>query len=126
MITMRLKDNYYQIAAIHMGNGQGTFHLLLNPDCDVYQGHFPGNPVCPGVFHIGMLKDCVRTLTGRKVFVSSIRQCRLTSVATPAACPELKLTVSLQPAAGGYDVVASLEDEERTYMEYRGRMSVEL
>ena len=90
------------------------------------QGHFPGNPVCPGVFHIGMLKDCVRTLTGRKVFVSSIRQCRLTSVATPAACPELKLTVSLQPADGGYDVAASLEDEERTYMEYRGRMSVEL
>ena len=124
---MRLKDNYYQIAAIHMGNGQGTFHLLLNPDCDVYQGHFPGNPVCPGVFHIGMLKDCVRILTGRKVFVSSIKQCRLTSVATPAACPELKLTVSLQPTeGGGYDVAASLEDEERTYMEYRGRMSVEL
>lgn len=124
---MRLKDNYYQLAAVHMGNGHGMFHLLLNPDCDVYQGHFPDNPVCPGVFHIGMLKDCVRILTGRKVFVSSIKQCRLTSVATPAACPELKLTVGLQPTEdGGYDVAALLKDEARTYMEYRGRMNVEL
>ena len=124
---MRLKDNYYQLAAVYMGNGHGTFHLLLNPDCDVYQGHFPDNPVCPGVFLIGMLKDCVRILTGRKVFVSSIKQCRLTSVATPAACPELKLTVSLQPTeGGGYDVAALLKDEARTYMEYRGRMNVEL
>ena len=83
------------------------------PGCDVYRGHFPGNPVCPGVCHIEMLRECVMKLVGVKVFISSVKQCRLTAVSDPLSCSELKLTVSLEKTDEGYAVSALLEDEEK-------------
>lgn len=123
---MKLEGNYFQIDALHMGAAHGVFYLRLLPGCDVYRGHFPGNPVCPGVCHIEMLRECVMKLVGVKVFISSVKQCRLTAVSDPLSCSELKLTVSLEKTDERYAVSALLEDEEKTYMEYRGSMAVDL
>ena len=55
---------------------------------------------------------------------SHIRQCRLTAVAVPSACSELAVSIQLQPAEEGYRIAATVADTERTYMEYKGEMSV--
>ena len=49
---MLLENKYYQIMEVKANQTEGKFHLHLLPDCDVYQGHFPGHPICPGVCHI--------------------------------------------------------------------------
>ncbi len=124
---MRLEDKYYQIEDCRSDDGHTVFAIRLLPECDVYVGHFPGNPVCPGVCHIEMLRECVVRLTGKKLFISSIRQCRLTSVASPGTCNRMELTVSLKDMSdGGVAVTATLADADKTYMEYRGDMTVSL
>ena len=51
---MLLENKYYQIKEMKMNQQEGIFRLRLLPDCDIYRGHFPSNPVCPGVCHKGM------------------------------------------------------------------------
>ena len=99
------------------------FHIRLLPGCDVYRGHFPGRPVCPGVCNIEVIKECAVLLSGRKLSISTIRQCRFTAVASPSICPELAVAVSLLPAGVGYVVSARISDKERTYVEYKGNMT---
>lgn len=123
---MRLENNYYRIESCRNVDGNYVFCITLLSECDVYEGHFPGDPVCPGVCHIGMLKECVMRLVGKRLFVSFIRQCRLTSVATPALCPNVELTVGMSEMDGGYNVTARLADVQHTYMEYKGCMTVSL
>ncbi len=121
---MKLENNYYKLISMHSDGTSGVFHLSLRPDCEVYRGHFPGNPVCPGVCNIQMIKECAERLTGQRLHISRIRRCRLTAVATPTACPELTVKIDLQPVENGYAVIATVGDARRTYMDYKGEMTV--
>lgn len=102
----------------------GTFRIVLRQECGIYAGHFPGHPVCPGVCHIQIVKECAERLAGKKLHIGYIRQCRLTSVATPTICPELEIRIHLMSAEAGYSIVATIADAERTYMKYKGEMTV--
>lgn len=123
---MRLHHHYYELMAMHTGGKSGCFYITLRPDCEVYRGHFPGNPVCPGVFHIQTVKELTEWLAGCRMRIRSIRQCRLTAVASPSICPELRVDISLSPAEDGFSVLANISDVERTYMEFKGEMEKEL
>lgn len=120
---MLLENKYYEITDMRTTSLEGTFHIRLLSGCDVYHGHFPGHPVCPGVCNIEMIKECAMLLAGRKLFISTIRQCRLTAVASPSICPEVDVRVSLRPAEEGFVVSAGISDKEKTYMEYKGNMT---
>jgi len=122
--TMKLENNYYELIRMHCSGTDGVFHLALRPDCEIYRGHFPGTPVCPGVCNIQMIKECVERLTGCRLHIGSIRRCRLTAVATPMACPELSVKINLQPTENGFAVTATVSDARRTYMDYKGEMTV--
>lgn len=121
---MLLQNTYYEITDAGTDSREGVFRIRLLPGCEVYRGHFPGHPVCPGVCNIEMIKECAMLLTGRKLFISTIRQCRLTAVASPSICPEVDVTVGIRPVEEGFVVSARISDKEKTYMEYKGNMKV--
>ena len=123
---MLLENKYYQLMRVEDSASPltKTYHLALNPDCDVYRGHFPGNPVCPGVCNIETIKECAMMLTGKKLLISTIKQCRLTAIATPAVCPKISVEVMATEKEQGYTVIATIADAQQTYMEYKGDMMI--
>lgn len=121
---MLLENKYYKITAKSDKGSSTVFHIALLPDCAVYRGHFPGNPVCPGVCNIETIKECVMTLTGRQLSISTIKLCRLTAVASPITCPELDITINISSIDKGFNVMAKITDTEKTYMEYIGDMVI--
>jgi 3-hydroxyacyl-[acyl-carrier-protein] dehydratase len=122
---MILKNSYYKPICVEQAEGnEQIFRIALLPDCEIYNGHFPGRPVCPGVYNIQTIKECVEQYTGRTLRMGGIRQCRLTAVITPQECSELEVHLVVTPTEGGYRVVARICDEAQTYLEYKGEMSV--
>ena len=121
---MKLESNYYKLISMHSNGMNGVFYIALQPDCEVYRGHFPDNPVCPGVCNIQTIKECAERLTGKRLHIAGIRRCRLTALVTPATCPELEVKINLLPTETGYDITATISDTKRTYMHYKGEMSV--
>lgn len=130
---MRLENYYYRIlgAPLPSGADTATFRIALQPDSAIYRGHFPGHPVCPGVCHIQMARECAERLVGHGLRLVSIARCQFKTMATPAACAEMDLTVGLQPTATGYAVTARLIDPSagtaplNIYMELRGEVEKE-
>lgn len=100
-----------------------VFQVSLNADCKVYEGHFPGKPVCPGVCNIATVKACAAMLLHRELAITTIKQCRLTALATPGGCPTLTVSVEVKPIDDGYEVVATMSDTVQTYLMFRGTMS---
>ena len=123
---MLLENKYYTLIRVDDSDSPltKTYHLALIPDCDVYRGHFPGNPVCPGVCNIETIKECAMMLTGKKLLISTIKQCRLTAIATPAVCPEISVEVTATETPQGYTILATIADAQQTYMEYKGDMMI--
>ncbi|MBO4370100.1 MAG: hydroxymyristoyl-ACP dehydratase [Paludibacteraceae bacterium] len=101
-----------------------VFELQLNPDCEVYQGHFPEKAVAPGVCNIGMIRSCAEEMAGRKLFLNAISQCKFTALVTPGECPRLSLRAQLTPIEPGqsWKLRATLYHEDKTYLELKAEV----
>ena len=125
-----MENNYYRVLsesvqASPSGEVTGAFRVALLPDCDVYRGHFPGRPVCPGVCQVEMARQCAGRLAGQSLLIRRVASCRFLTVATPDACPCLDMDISLQPVGEGvWTVRARLYDDSHTYMELKGELGV--
>ncbi len=121
---MLLNEKFYTIAGVDRIDDQhATYHISLLADCDVYRGHFPGKPVCPGVCEIETLKECVMHMTGKNLSITTVKQCRFTAVASPEKSLTADITISLEPIEeGGYKVQATWADAETSYMDFKGEM----
>lgn len=120
---MLLKDKYYKVMKqTRLDANNGVFLLSLLPQADVYRGHFPQKPVCPGVCNIEAIRECAEMLLERDLAITTIKQCRLTAVASPKVCPLVDVTVSVARIEGtdDYNVVAKMADQETSYMELKG------
>lgn len=120
---MLLENKFYRVLSEERGEGlNARFHLAILPECNVYDGHFPGDPVCPGVCNIETIKECAMILTRETLRYSTIKQCRLTALATPIVSPEVDVQIALTESANGYTVQATILDEKQTYMILKGQL----
>jgi 3-hydroxyacyl-[acyl-carrier-protein] dehydratase len=101
-------EDFYDIMSRREEGGETVFHVALRPDCKVYEGHFPGSPVAPGVCNIQMIRECAEAVAGRPLLISKIGQCRMTKLITPGEFPELDVRVTLD----GESLIASIESGE--------------
>lgn len=120
---MLLENKFYRVLSKERKSElSARFHLAILPECDVYDGHFPNEPVCPGVCNIETIKECCMLLCGESLRYSAIKQCRLTALATPQVCPEVDVTINLIPCCNGYMVQATVSDDKQTYMLLKGQL----
>ena len=124
---MLLKDKFFTV--LHeerITANDAVFLCELRADCDVYRGHFPGKPVSPGVCNIEMIRECTEMLIGQDLQIDTIKQCRLTAVASPAICPkvDVKVTVAQVEGTENYNIVASIADASTSYMEMKATLKV--
>ena len=96
-----LVENYYNIEGVTPREGGAVFNISLRPDCAVYEGHFPGTPVCPGVCSVQMVRECAEQAAGRKFRLREIKQCRYLSLMSPQTHPQVIVDLSLEPSDGG-------------------------
>ncbi len=54
IFTIMLENKFYRIINISNDFEFYLFEVELLQDCDVYEGHFPGEPIAPGVCNIRM------------------------------------------------------------------------
>lgn len=74
-----------------------TLHvkIRLNENHDVFKGHFPGNPVTPGVCMIQTIKELAQNHVKCSLFLKSISNVKFTALINPNINPELILELSI-------------------------------
>lgn len=123
-----LRDKYYRLLASDIADGAGTFKISIIDTCDVFNGHFPGHPICPGVFNVQTLKECCADVLSADITFVSIKQCRFLSVIEPKSEPSAPVyTVKVSTTVAGdgvYGIKASIEDDTQTYLSFDGKAQV--
>ncbi|MDR0744197.1 MAG: beta-hydroxyacyl-ACP dehydratase [Tannerella sp.] len=121
MIT--LLNDYFKIDNQTTEGDESLFCITLLPGYKAYTGHFPGNPVSPGVCNIQMIKECAEQLTGKHLFLGYISQCRWSAVITPQATPQLQIRMQLSGAGDVYKVRAMVCDDTTRYIDFKGELT---
>lgn len=84
-----------------MAQDGSSFLLKMKEDHAVYEGHFPGNPITPGVMTLQMIRNCVNLLLNRNLHYNSIKNCRFVAMVRPGN----ELRLNLQTEVAGDSVV---------------------
>ena len=121
---MMLIKDYYTIENVSkQESGIVRFDIGLNADCQVYKGHFPGEPVSPGVCNIQMIKECAEQVAGKSLLLNNLQQCRLTTLVTPLAHPQVEVTIQLEEKGDTYKLKAILGKGEESYLELKAELT---
>lgn len=68
-----------------------SVELRLNADHKIYQAHFPGHPVTPGVCQIQIVGELLADRLGRGVRLTDIKTVKYMAVISPVETPRLEV-----------------------------------
>lgn len=122
---MFLNNTYYHIQSQNLQGGKGLFSITIDPTCDIFLGHFPGNPICPGVCGIEIIRECATLLVGKPLRIASVKSCRFTEVLYPQEERTLTLELSIEPIGSDSSRVkvnAGIAEQDKVCITFRGEM----
>lgn len=98
---MVLKD-FYKILSLE--NSCGSIYdavILINDKHDVFKGHFPDNPIMPGVCMIQIIKELSETITQSNLTIQTLSNAKFMAIINPEVTPELHLELDITTTEDG-------------------------
>ncbi|NDV81071.1 hydroxymyristoyl-ACP dehydratase [Bacteroides sp. 51] len=93
---MLIAQFYTPLSQETTGETAWTVSVELNPHHAVYQGHFPGNPVLPGVCTLQIIKECLEELMDSTLQYAQVNSCKYLSAINPYDTPRLQLNLAVK------------------------------
>lgn len=112
---MKLEHDIYTIRSIEYNNGHCSAVIVLNPDSDIYKGHFPGNPITPGVVMIGIARELIARVIDSPITLTGVPSVKYMSVLTPVTSPEVLYDITFNIADGKVKAKAAVKNETNTF-----------
>jgi 3-hydroxyacyl-[acyl-carrier-protein] dehydratase len=117
-----LKDNFYTIQGF---DSDDIVLLGLNADHEIFSGHFPGQPVVPGVCLMQMVKEVLEERLQLKTRLKQAANLKFISPVDPRATPELQLNLSYgQSEDGLIKASGSIKSGEIVCFKFQGNFVV--
>ena len=109
---MNLKDTYYSLSSHLKENDNDIFEVNMHSDHPVYEGHFPGMPVSPGVCNMQMIKECTSIAIKKELYIDKISMCKLSALMSPIDNPKVYIKIKNNIIEDNkYQITATIEDE---------------
>ena len=100
MTTESILNNFYELKSHESENNIFRAIITLNKDHEIFQGHFPGNPVTPGVCMMQIVKDLAEKFTGSKLFLKTASNVKFMAIINPFETPDLLLELDINEKEG--------------------------
>ena len=122
---MILKDDFYTISSLTAGKEIVEASLELNRAHPIFEGHFPGQPVVPGVCMVQMIKEILETVTGKTLMLKQSDHIKFLSVINPLEAKPVQASVRFSESGNDeLNVIASLSCEERICLKLKGVFAI--
>ena len=92
---MVLKDFYKVLSEENTSDSKYTITILVNEKHEVFKGHFPGNPIMPGVCMIQIIKELTEKITESTLMIQTLSNVKFMALINPEATPELRLELDV-------------------------------
>ncbi|NDV67006.1 hydroxymyristoyl-ACP dehydratase [Bacteroides sp. 224] len=122
---MNLLKDFYQVLSIDSSSpSECVINLELNAKHPVYSGHFPGNPVLPGVCTLQIIKECAEAFWENPLQYTQIGSCKFLSAINPVTHPKLTLMFSLnQQEENNFRLIAEGMAEETPFIKLKATVT---
>lgn len=92
---MLLKD-FYEVKELNaVDAGRYEAYIKLNKTHEIFKGHFPDNPVTPGVCMMQIIKELVEQVLQRKLMMIKSSNVKFMALINPEINADLKLEIDI-------------------------------
>jgi 3-hydroxyacyl-[acyl-carrier-protein] dehydratase len=95
-----LIEGLYTVQNIEQNEQEVNATVKLHAEHDVFKGHFPGNPIMPGVCMIQMIKELTEKTTGKELFLSVANNVKFMAKINPDVNEIINLNLKISEEDG--------------------------
>lgn len=92
---MVLKDFYKVLSKEKTTDSKYSITILVNEEHEIFKGHFPGNPIMPGVCMIQIIKELTEKITESTLMIQTLANVKFMALINPEKNPELRLELDI-------------------------------
>ncbi len=87
-----LINDFYTCHDIETAEGSISCRIIFNDQHSIFKGHFPGQPVVPGVCMMEIVKELLQQQVGKTLVLRSSKNVKFLGFITPSIQPAVKIT----------------------------------
>ncbi|MDH5474130.1 MAG: hydroxymyristoyl-ACP dehydratase [Cyclobacteriaceae bacterium] len=112
-----LKNDLYTVSSLSHEEDKIVAEIEIDSAHDIFKGHFPDQPVLPGVCTIEILKEIISDVKGKTYKLREAHNIKFLSLVDPTKTSKLffKVDYSEERAELKINASASLEDDTITF-----------
>ena len=110
---MKLNGDFFKVLAQESLENGFRCQVSLNAEHTIYQAHFPGNPITPGVCLLQIATELLEQHEGVRLQLHTADAIKFRKPVTPDMRPTFVFT-GLNHEAGILAVIVSVEDEDKS------------
>jgi 3-hydroxyacyl-[acyl-carrier-protein] dehydratase len=116
-----LNELYTIITFQEESDNKMTAVIEINRDHDVFKGHFPENPILPGVCSIQILKEILTLKSGKAVILSKASSVKYLSFINPHVNAFINFDIEIKETEDKHLICnASIYFESITFCRFKG------
>lgn len=104
-----LMNDFYNIEYIQREPNSVSCRIVFNDQHDIFKGHFPSQPVVPGVCMMQMVKELLEAQTDKDLWMRNAGQVKFLQLITPDIQP--MINISWQEDGNGFNVNANFSND---------------
>jgi 3-hydroxyacyl-[acyl-carrier-protein] dehydratase len=98
-----LLNNLYTIESLAFSESKDKViaHILLNRDHRIFEGHFPGNPILPGVCTVQIASEIIGKAMGKELMLTHAGNIKYLGFINPVLMPKVQFDLFIKPMENG-------------------------
>ncbi|MBK8807656.1 MAG: hypothetical protein IPO21_13865 [Bacteroidales bacterium] len=109
-----LENTFFTYNLVSFSEEAFEANITFAKDHSIYKGHFPQQPVTPGVCQIQAVKEVFAKLLGQKLVLSSAKEVKFLNLHVPEI-DNIQLKARYSKQDDGFALTASLEKDTVIY-----------
>lgn len=115
-----LKDTFFSFTTPETDGSLLKTTITLNPAHDIFKGHFPGNPVVPGVCMMQIIKEVLENHLDKKLQLVKADNIKFLSFINPNQHGQVVLDVKMSMVDEQVKADAQLLNEGIVFLKFKG------
>lgn len=119
-----LIENLYTLQKFEIIEQKISAQLLINKDHEIFKGHFPDNPVMPGVCMMQIIKELTEKALDKKLFMQKASNIKFMALINPKVNSVLDLTVDFSENDDWVKVKNVTKFEDTVALKFSGMFKI--
>ncbi|WPU98772.1 hypothetical protein SNE26_22415 [Mucilaginibacter sp. cycad4] len=115
-----LKDTFFTFSPPEIDGSLFKTTITLNPAHDIFKGHFPGQPIVPGVCMMQMVKEVLENQLGKNLQLVKADNIKFLSFMDPGQHRQVELDIKINIADELIKADAQLLNEGIVFLKFKG------